>query len=77
MANKFVLLAGLPRTGSTLLSNMLAQNDRFHVEGNSGLCQIMWDVQECCDENCAVQVRANNKLDSVKSNIISELPNLY
>lgn len=77
MVNKFVLFGGLPRTGSTLLANLLAQNHKFHVEGNSGLCQLMWDVQESCNQNCVEQLTANNKLDSVKSNIISELPNLY
>lgn len=75
--NKFVLFAGLPRTGSTLVANLLAQNNKFHIEGNSGLCQLMWDVQESCNQNCVEQLTANNKLDSVKSNVIGELPNLY
>lgn len=75
--NKFVLLAGLPRTGSTLLANILAQNDTFYLEGNSGLCQLMWDVKVSCDTKCIEQLAAGNKLDEVKTNIISELPNLY
>jgi len=77
MANRFVLLAGLPRTGSTLLANILAQNSKFYLEGNSGLCQLMWDVTQSCDNNCYQQLTANGKLDSVKTNIASGLPNLY
>jgi sulfotransferase len=77
VANKFVLLAGLPRTGSTLLANILAQNGRFHIEGNSGLCQLMWDMQESCNKNCAEQLNANKKLETVRSSIVGELPNLY
>ena len=75
--NKFVLLAGLPRTGSTLLANILAQNRKFYLEGNSGLCQLMWDMTQSCDNNCHEQLTANGKLDAVKINITSALPNLY
>ena len=77
MANRFVLLAGLPRTGSTLLANILAQNKNFHLEGNSGLCQLMWDMTQSCDNNCHEQLTANAKLDAVKINIATSLPNLY
>mgnify|MGYP003640714571 FL=1 len=77
MANKFVLLAGLPRTGSTLLANILAQNESFHLEGNSGLCQLMWDMTQSCDNNCHEQLTASGKLEEVKTNITSSLPNLY
>ena len=76
-SNKFVLLAGLPRTGSTLLLNVLAQNKKFHIESNSGLCQLMWDMQTSCKINCSEQLLANNKLDSVSQNIIGSLPSLY
>jgi sulfotransferase len=75
--NKFVLLAGLPRTGSTVLANALAQNDRFHIEGNSGLCQLMWDAQQSCNEKCVEQLTANNKLHSVRNMLVGGLPDLY
>ena len=77
MINKFVLLAGLPRTGSTVLTNTLAQNNKFHIEGNSGLCQLMWDMQESCNSHCAEQLKANNKLDSVRERVVGGLPALY
>ena len=76
-ANKFVLLAGLPRTGSTVLANTLAQNSRFYIEGNSGLCQLMWDSQWSCNHHCNEQLNANNKLDSVKERLVGGLPDIY
>ena len=77
MKNNFVLLAGLPRTGSTLLTNILAQNSKFYLEGNSGLCQLMWDTQESCNSNCVEQLVTNNKLESVRANVVGGLPDLY
>lgn len=76
-SNKFVLLAGLPRTGSTVLANALAQNDKFYIEGNSGLCQLMWDTQKSCNEHCFEQLNANNKLESVRRKAIEGLQDIY
>jgi len=74
---KIILLAGLPRTGSTLLSNILAQNKIFHIEGNSALCQLMWDAKQSCDTTAAQQLKGNNKLELVKNNILKSIPNSY
>lgn len=41
-------LSGLPRTGSTLLTSILSQNPEIHTQGNSALCQLMWDAQVSC-----------------------------
>lgn len=38
---KVVFLGGLPRSGSTLLSNVLAQNPRFEVTPTSPLCEYV------------------------------------
>ena len=48
MVDKFIGLSGLPRSGATLLSAILDQNPEIHAEGNSALCQLMWDMQESC-----------------------------
>ena len=69
-------LSGLPRTGSTLLSGLLSQNPTIHAEGNSGLCQIMWDTQQSCEHFAKEQLTANNRLHSVKD-IVSQLPHSY
>jgi sulfotransferase len=59
-----VFLSGLPRTGSTLLTSILSQNSALHTEGNSALCQLMWDMQVSCWNAEQLQNRpdAQNKL---------------
>lgn len=79
MINSFdqlVCLSGLPRTGSTLLSALLSQNPAIHAEGNSGLCQIMWDTQQSCRHGAYEMLAANSRLDSVHD-IVSQLPHIY
>ena len=48
MSSEIIFLSGLPRTGSTLLTSILSQNPKVHTEGNSALCQLMWDMQVSC-----------------------------
>lgn len=43
---KLIGLAGLPRSGGTLLANLLAQNPRFHTAGTSGLLQAAEAARE-------------------------------
>ena len=38
-------IAGLPRSGSTLLANLLAQNPRFHATGTSGVLDLLFNVR--------------------------------
>lgn len=76
MIKNFVGLSGLPRTGSTLLSAILSQNPEIHAEGNSAVCQLMWDMQ------CSVYGTANQQLtasDRLNTGIelIKNIPNLY
>ncbi len=39
-------LAGLPRTGNTLLSSILNQNPKIHMTPNSMLCQMAWNIYQ-------------------------------
>jgi len=73
---QFVCLSGLPRTGSTLLSSILNQNPKIHAEGNSAVCQLMWDSYISCSINCAEQILANKREKTV-FDIISSIPSLY
>ncbi len=41
----FVFLGGLPRSGSTLLANILNQNPRFHATPTSGLLEMLLIVR--------------------------------
>lgn len=45
MNKTYHFIAGLPRSGSTLLANILAQNPRFHTTGTSGIMDVMFGVR--------------------------------
>jgi sulfotransferase len=42
-------VAGLPRSGSTLLCNVLAQNPRFDATASSGVLDVMYNVRNVWD----------------------------
>ena len=67
-ARKFFYLAGLPRTGSTVLGEILNQNENIHVSPASPLSEIMGDVLGKWRQN-AVTVKAYQHPD--------QLPNLW
>jgi len=71
-----VFLAGLPRSGSTLLSALFNQNPLIHSEGNSGLCQLMWDTHVSCAVNAKEQLTATGRT-SVEGRLLRELPAAY
>lgn len=45
MEKQFFLLAGLPRAGSTILSNILAQNPRYHCTHTSGCLDLLFLIR--------------------------------
>jgi sulfotransferase len=73
---KFIGLSGLPRSGSTLLSSILSQNPDIHAEGNSAVCQMMWDLNQSCDINCKEQLRATNR-QQTQLDVVSAIPHIY
>jgi len=75
--DQFVGLSGTPRSGSTLLSAILSQNPIIHAEGNSALCQLMFDVHKSCFQQCKEQLSANNRQVSTTKDILSLLPHIY
>lgn len=72
----FIALSGLPRSGSTLLSSILSQNPDIHAEGNSALCQLMWDMQMSIVGNSMEQLRASNRGQNAVD-ILKAIPDLY
>lgn len=72
----FVCLSGLPRSGSTLLSAILHQNPQIHAEGNSAVCQLMWDMLQSCEQNCNEQLIANNRFDTTY-HLLNQIPDVY
>ena len=73
---KFIGLAGLPRSGSTLLSSILSENPDIHAEGNSAVCQMMWDLDQSCSYNCKEQLQANDR-QQAELDVISAIPHIY
>jgi sulfotransferase len=70
---QFVALSGLPRTGSTLLSAILSQNPLIHAEGNSAVCQLMWNMQQSVLNS--EQIKASNK--NVLDSLVKSIPHSY
>ena len=52
-------VAGLPRSGSTLLCNLLAQNPRFHATSTSGILDVMLLVRNQWDKMVEFQATKN------------------
>jgi len=76
MYDQFVCLSGLPRSGSTLLSAILSQNPKIHAEGNSAVCQLMWDIQQSYHKNCKEQISANEREHTI-IDLIKSVPHIY
>jgi len=70
---QFVALSGLPRTGSTLLSSILSQNPEIHAEGNSAVCQLMWDMQQSATNS--EQMKASRK--DLTNQLVAPIPHTY
>jgi sulfotransferase len=72
----FIALSGLPRTGSTLLSAILDQNPDVHAEGNSAVCQLMWDMQQSCEGAASEQLQANDR-QATQDDLVRAIPAIY
>jgi sulfotransferase len=72
VGKNFNLISGMPRTGSTLLSSILNQNENIRSEGFSPVCRVCWDINEifsssvCHDEFLS----ANKDIDKIKKETI-------
>ena len=73
---QFVCLSGLPRSGSTILSAILDQNPLIHAEGNSAVCQFIWDMHQAGTVHANEQIKGNNRMGTVKD-IIEQIPKIY
>lgn len=80
MNKQFYFLSGLPRTGSTLLSSILAQNPNIHAEGYSHVCELMWQSFSCSlnDEknNWGNEIVEAEREETIRY-ILKNIPNLY
>jgi sulfotransferase len=76
IVDKFIGLSGLPRSGATLLSAILDQNPEIHAEGNSAVCQLMWDMQESCYGSSNTLLNAANRGHTIPS-MVAAIPSAY
>ena len=74
--DQFVCLAGMPRAGSTVLAAILSQNPAIHTEGNSPMCQLMWDTYLSYQDRCSREFASNGKNDMLPK-IIGQIPHVY
>lgn len=58
--------AGLPRSGSTLLCNILAQNESFHVTATSGIVDVLRVIRDMFDRNPSFKAMPNEERTTVK-----------
>lgn len=70
-------LAGLPRSGSTLLANILAQNPLIHVTPTSGICDMLVQVRNGWDRNDAFQAMDRATSERVKGDVLRAMLQAY
>lgn len=82
MDKNIIALSGLPRSGSSLLLSILSQNNNFYVEGTSGLCQILYDLNISFEESanqvltaCGNMYKKDRIMKSVVENYYLEANN--
>jgi len=80
MNKNYFFLSGLPRTGSTLLCSILAQNPDIHAEGLSPVCQTVWNIYDYNFNTNTNQwsddIISCNKINSIE-NVLKNIINLY
>ena len=60
---KFTTLAGLPRSGSTLLLNILAQNSGIQVSGTSGLIELLISARNSYTTSLNINAQPKDEMD--------------
>jgi sulfotransferase len=74
---RIYFLAGLPRSGSTLLANILAQHPQIHVTPTSGVVDMLVQVRNGWDRNDAFQAMERKLSETVKGNVLRAMLQAY
>jgi sulfotransferase len=74
---RIYFLAGLPRSGSTLLANVLAQHPQFHVTPTSGVVDMLVQVRNGWDRNDAFQAMERKLSEQVKTRVLRAMLQAY
>ena len=72
-------VAGLPRSGSTLLVNILAQNPSFHTTGTSGILPVMIGARDQWEGSTEIKawVESSEIKDAVRINVLKGILHGY
>lgn len=71
------MVAGLPRSGSTLLMNILGQNPRFYVTPSSGISDILVRVRNDWDQNKGFCAMGRRQSETIKRNVLKGILQSY
>ncbi len=74
-SKNYYFISGLPRSGSTLLANILAQNPRFYASSTSGILDIIFGVRNSWDN--LVEFKASPNPEAKKRVMCGILENYY
>lgn len=77
MKKRIYFLAGLPRSGSTLLSNIFAQNPDIHVTPTSGIVDMLVQVRNAWDRNDGFRATDRAKSDAAKEDVLRAMLEAY
>ncbi len=77
MSKQIYFLAGLPRSGSTLLANILAQHRQVHVTPTSGIVDMLVQVKNTWDRNDAFQAAERKHSEETKKRVMSAMLQAY
>ena len=70
-------LAGLCRTGQTLLSTILKQNPKIYTETQSPLCELMWQTHLTCNHDGVIKEAKSSSRDDIEKTLLTALPKTY
>ncbi len=70
---RIYFLAGLPRSGSTLLANILAQHPQFYVTPTSGIVDMLVQVRNFWDRNDAFRAHDRQLNETLKRNVLRSM----
>ena len=70
-------VSGLPRSGSTLLMNILGQNPEFYVTPTSGILDILVQIRNGWDQNEAFRALNREKSAMIKSDVMQAALQAY
>ena len=70
-------VSGLPRSGSTLLCNILAQNPRFHATATSGILEMLFQVRNGWDKVTEFRAMDDRQSMAAKQRVLAGMLSGY